>query len=188
MTALFVNVCPFETLLHYIRPDNFMAFLNQHLTIATDAVHRQGGIIDKYMGEIAMGLFNTQLNPSANHAARAVRAALSIARGVSALQQKLNIDPEKPYYRIGIHSGVATVGNVGSPSRREFTAIGDTINLARRLEQNATFGQIILSEDTYRLCQGFLDAHADTISVIERGARKVKGRQQPAQIYEVCYR
>jgi adenylate cyclase len=188
ITVLFVNVCPFESLFHYTDAKDYMAALNRYFTLATDAMHEQEGIIDKYMGSEVMGLFNTQLNPAPDHACRAVRAALNMARGFADLQRELGQDPSQAYYRVGIHSGIATVGNVGSPTRREFTAIGDSVNLAKRLEQNAALGQIFISEDTRRLCQPHLDSQAGSIEVVERGAIQLKGRQQLTQVYEVCYR
>ena len=187
LTILFTSVCPFERLAQY-NPHDYMEILNRYLTIASEAVHQEQGIIDKYMGETVMGLFNTQLNPAPDHAARAVRAALSMARAFASLQRELGGDSGELYYRVGIHSGIATVGNVGSLVRREFTAIGDAVNLGKRLEENAALGQILLSENTYRLCQRYLDSQADAIAVIERGTIQVKGRQQLTRVYEVCSR
>ncbi len=89
------------------------------------------------------------------------------------------------HWRIGIHTGVATLGNVGSPLRRAFTAIGDTVNLAKRLQESAAPGQIILSEDTYAACSNFLHDPVHRLLVIERGMVLVKGRSQPTRIFEV---
>ncbi len=186
LTTLYVNVVPFELLFSSTDIEHFMALINRYLTIATDAIHEQEGVIDKYMGTDVMGLFNTQLNPASDHAWRAVRAALNVSRGLAKLQYELG--ESQLYCRAGIHTGVATVGNVGSLSRREFTAIGDSINLAHRLLENAHIGQIILSEDTYKMCEPELRRFEDIIKVTPHDPIRVKGRQQLTQIYEVRYR
>ncbi|MBN1286843.1 MAG: GAF domain-containing protein [Anaerolineae bacterium] len=192
MTALFVNVVPFDVLLSGDNTAKFMILLNRYLTVATDAIHEQDGIIDKYMGTEVLSLFNTQLNPAPNHAWRAVQAALNITRGLRQLQEELSEElgeaHDRLYCRIGIHTGVATVGNVGSLSRREFTAIGSNINLAKRLEENTELGQILLSKETCLCCKPELDAHAGTVEVIDRNQITVKGFKRPIPVYEVRYR
>ncbi len=161
-----------------------MDLLNLYLTIGAEAIHQQNGVIDKFMGNEIMALFNTQLNPGAAHAWWAVQAALKMAADYSRLLQQEG-DSSTPYYRIGIHSGEATLGNVGSPSRREFTAIGHTVNLAKRLQENAVSGQIIISAETYRRCQAQLHDPAHAIAVTERPPIRVKGVSHAVQIYEI---
>lgn len=124
------------------------------------------------MGTEIMALFNTQLNPQPDHAARAVEAALRIRDHLAAQ------DGGAGHFRIGIHSGEATLGNVGSFARRDFTAIGDAINLAKRLEENATAGQIIISADTHARID------ADGLRFEVRGPLQVKGRTSAAPVYE----
>ncbi|RMF79940.1 MAG: adenylate/guanylate cyclase domain-containing protein [Chloroflexi bacterium] len=187
VTCIFVDVRPLKTFPDDMPPQEIMEALNQYHVVATDCVHGMGGIIDKYLGNEIMALFNTQLNPlEEDHALRTVEAALQMRDGFVELYQSLGIDPNPHFYRIGINSGVATLGNVGSLNRREFTAIGDTINLSKRLEENATGGQIIVSEDTL----GYIyEANGGTpiehIRFEPLEAIQVKGRQQKTMIYEV---
>ena len=101
------------------------------------------------------------------------------------LYAELGVNPDPHYYRIGMHTGIATLGNVGSIRRREFTAIGDTINLSKRLEENAVSGQVIISEDTRRHIETHSNGHMSEIQVEEREPVQVKGRQQLTRIYEV---
>ncbi len=185
ITVLFVDVRSFETFDPTLDVEQLVVNLNQYLTVATEAIHSVGGIIDKYMGNEVMGLFNTQLNPQDDHAYRAVEAALRMALDFMELENIMGNRPDNVYYRIGIHTGIATLGNVGSPLRKEFSAIGDTVNLAKRLQENATTGQIIISEDVYRQCAGFFKRNSNQIEVISRGSIRVKGRRQLTPIYEV---
>ncbi len=181
VTCMFVFVAPYSIFPANLRAQAMMDVLNEFLETATDAIHEGRGIIDKYMGNEIMVLFNTQLNPQDDHALRAVNTALDMREGFLRLYERLGIDPQPHLYRLGMHTGVATLGNVGSLNRRNFTAIGDTINLSKRLQENATSGQIIVSDDVLR-AMGHAPAQ---IQAAERGSIQVKGRKQLTSIYEV---
>jgi len=134
-----------------------------------------------------MSLFNTQLNPREdNHAWDAVQAALRMAADFRTLARYggLEDNTDQAYYRVGVHSGVATLGNVGSLDRREFSAIGDAVNLAHRLMENAYIGQIIISGKTLELCQPFID-DMEWIEVRELDPIQVKGRVQATRMFEI---
>lgn len=184
MTCMFVYATPYAGVGEYTRPQQMMDMLNVYLETATNVIHTARGIIDKYMGNEIMVLFNSQLNPDVNHARCAVLAALDLRDAFVKLYDELGVVPEPHLYHIGINTGVATLGNVGSLNRRSFTAIGDSINLAKRLEENATDGQIIVSEDTL---QHLLQNNQDQqdIRFEERAPLMVKGRTQQTRIYEV---
>lgn len=184
ITTLFVEVRPFHAFPAHLPPQELMELLNLYLSVGSESIHNQNGVIDKYMGNEIMGLFNTQLNPAADHSWAAVQAALKMADGFLHLAEQLGEEPT-PHYRIGIHTGIATLGNVGSATRREFTAIGDTVNLAKRLQENAAPGQIILSDVTYHQCHHFIDDPANKLLTMERGHIYVKGRSQATRIYQV---
>lgn len=185
VTCLFVEVRPLYTL-RDVRPKELMEILNTFLSVATECIHRTQGVIDKYMGQEVMAMWNTQLNPTKNHAEKAIACALLMRERFVELYGQLGIDPAEPhFYRTGIHSGVATLGNVGSLNRRDFTAIGDTINLSKRLEENATRGQIIVSQDTIEQLQSMHENPIETLQFVELEPIQVKGRQQLTRIYEV---
>ncbi|HLA45660.1 MAG TPA: adenylate/guanylate cyclase domain-containing protein [Aggregatilineales bacterium] len=184
ITVIFVEVRPFHTFSASLQAGEVMELLNTYLTVGTETIHRKAGLIDKYMGSEIMGLFNTQLNPSDEHALDAVEAAIEMMRDFHILYEQLGQHPELPYYRMGIHTGEATLGNVGGKNRREFTAIGDTVNLAKRLQENAHPGQFLISEDTFNACAGQLQAQQG-ISVIPLGYLAVKGRKQKVLVYEI---
>ncbi|MCQ3933108.1 MAG: hypothetical protein DPW16_21880 [Chloroflexi bacterium] len=185
VTVLFVEVRSFDTFPDAMPPRDVMELLNTYLTISSESIHHHAGLIDKFMGSDIMALFNTQLNPSDQHAWDALSAAMRMAADLRTLAAYGDVSSEgKAYFRIGIHSGEATLGNVGSTDRREFTAIGDTVNLAKRLQENAVYGQLIVSRETLALCQAQLN-QTDWIGYKELEPLKVKGRVQPAYIYEV---
>ncbi|MBZ0288566.1 MAG: GAF domain-containing protein, partial [Anaerolineae bacterium] len=185
VTCMFVEVRPLSTFPPGLGPEQIMKMLNRHLTVASNCILAGGGVIDKYMGHEVMVLFNSQLNPHPHHSMLAVEVALSMRDGFLALYRELGIDPNPHYYRMGMHTGVATLGNVGSLNRRDFTAIGDTINLSKRLEENATAGQIIISEDLLNHIAATVGALPPELNFQERDAIQVKGRQQRTRIYEV---
>ncbi len=184
VTCMYVDVLPNSVLPADIPPKELMALVNVYLSRATTCINDLNGVIDKYMGNEIMVLFNTQLNPQRNHAERAVETALLIRDEFIKLYAELGIAPDPHYYRVGINTGVATLGNVGSLNRRDFTAIGDTINLTKRLEENATQGQIIISET----CLTHLENRTDAPLLMrfeEREPIQVKGRQQHTRRFEV---
>ncbi len=186
VTCMFIWACPYTILPTESRA--LMEMLNIYLEATTRVVHSAHGIIDKYMGNEVMVLFNTQLNPQPDHARSAIDTALELRDAYVELYQQLGMGHACDHvYRIGIHTGVATLGNVGSLNRRNFSAIGDTINLAKRLEENAKPGEIIVSEDTLLHIRqtGGLAHHID---FEEHEALQVKGRKQSTRIYEVFRR
>jgi PAS domain S-box-containing protein len=185
VTTIFIDVRGFSTFPSHLKPRELMEMLNVYLTIASDAVTQQAGVIDKYMANEIMGLFNTQLNPDEDHAWRAVVAALNMAEEYNEFY-RMTGEPDAKHFRAGIHTGIATLGNAGSEIRKEFTAIGDSINLAHRLLENAAPGQIVISEDTYNHCTAHLHNIEYGIKVVSGDEIQVKGRRQSTKIYRVA--
>jgi class 3 adenylate cyclase len=157
ISVIFADVRGFTTFSEQLAPEQLMAVISQYLTVSSDAIELYDGIIDKYMGDAVVGLFNTQLNPQEDHAVRAVRAALSMAYDVRALHEVLPPE-QRLFYGIGVDTGVAVLGNVGSPSRKEFTAIGMPFNFAKLMQENALAGEIIISQNTYNLVKNIFVA------------------------------
>ncbi len=177
VTCMFVDLGPLAQFGDHAT-QRVMELLNVFLDAVTTTVHQAGGIIDKYTGSEVMVLFNTQLNPQGDHAQRAVETALLLRRQLVALCAQQTVAELR--WRIGIHTGIATLGNVGGLQRRSFTALGDCINLAKRLQENAAPGQIIVSEDTMR------QVASTTVRWVEHAPLQVKGRQQLTRIYEAA--
>lgn len=185
MTCMYVEGRSLSTFPRDLRPPQVMELLNEYHNVATACINQTEGVIDKYMGTEIMALFNTQLNPQDDHAYRALVAAQYMREAFSELDAQLGLEPGHHFYRIGFHSGVATTGNVGSLNRRDFTALGDTINLAHRLLENAKPGQIIVSEECCQYIHNTLGKYPEDVVFAPREPIKVKGRQQVTTIYEV---
>src|SRR5215813_2716013 len=107
------------------------------------------------MGDASVGLFNTQLNPQEDHAIRAVYAALLMVQNLEQVHAKLP-ENQRLFYGIGVDTGPAVLGNVGSPRRKEFTAIGNSLQFAKLLQENALGGEVIVSEETYDRVKDFV--------------------------------
>ncbi len=177
VSILFCDVRGFTTFSETLEPEELMKTINQYLTVSSNAIQAQEGIIDKFMGDAVVGLFNTQLNPQEDHAERALRAAMAMVDQVLGLHKKLPPD-QRLLYGIGVHTGFAVLGNVGSPRRKEFTAIGNSLQFAKLLQENALGGEVIISEDTYALVQDNVDAEPLT-------PRKVKDQPDFKVMYRV---
>lgn len=176
ISAIFADVRGFTSFSEQLEPETLMSIINQYLTVAAQAIQGHQGVIDKYMGDAVLGLYNTQLNPHPDYALLAVATAMQMVEEVQKLHHQL--PPEhRLEYGIGIHSGPATIGNVGSPSRKEFTAIGEAVVQAKRLQECANGGEIIISPATYQKVQ-----HAVLCEAVER---QLRGESQYNQMYRV---
>lgn len=155
ISIMFCDVRGFTAFSESLPPEEVMMIINQYMAISTNAVESEGGIIDKFLGDAVVGLFNTQLNPMEDHAIRAVRAAVKMLKNVQALHAE--VPPEsRLLYGVGVHTGLAVLGNVGSPSRKEFTAIGHTLDFAKMLQDLAPGGEVIISRDMLALVKDFV--------------------------------
>jgi PAS domain S-box-containing protein len=175
ISVVFADVRAFTTASELWQPEFLIEILNLHLTVAAAAINAYEGLIDKYDGDTVMALFNSPLNPQKDHAERAARTALAICRDVEAFHETIPAE-HRLQFGIGVHTGVAVVGNVGSPLRKDYSAIGDAVNVSSRLQELADGGQIVMSESTYQ-------AIGDLVSVTRLEPVVVKGRQAPVQIY-----
>ena len=161
-------------------PDEVLRHLNQYLTEMTAVVLRNGGMLDKYVGDAVMAVFGAPIETD-DHALMACRTALEMMAELESLQQDWK-SGAKPVLDIGIgiNTGEMVIGNVGSPQRMDYTVIGDNVNLASRLEGvNKEFGtHIIISGTTYEEVKG-------EVVTKSLGETRVKGRETPVPIYEL---
>jgi adenylate cyclase len=182
ITALFADIRGFTRLSEHAPPDKVVRLLNNYFTEMSDVVFAHGGTLDKYIGDGLMALFGAP-TASPDDACNAVAAAVAMMRRMSVINEQLREEKlGEISIGIGMNTGVATVGYIGSERRSEYTAIGDTVNLAARLEQNAQGGQILVSEVTA------IAASASRCSFTPRTPIVVKNREQPVPIFEVDWR
>jgi len=178
ISAIFADVRGFTTFSERLQPEQLMEIINGYLTVASDAINLYDGVLDKYMGDAVIGLFNSQLNPQEDHAIRAVRAALSMIYDVAGLLHEDLPEDQRLEFGIGIHTGLAILGNVGSLDRREFTALGDALELSKLLQENAHGGQVMISEATYTHVKDVFECEPLT-------PHKTKGRADFTVMYRV---
>ena len=169
VSLFFSDIADFTSISEKTAPEALVAKLNGYFSKTTRIIQEQGGTLDKYIGDAIMAFWGAPL-PVADHAAKAIRSALRI-------QQALVGDEFAT--RIGIHTGTVLVGNIGSDIRFNFTAIGDSVNLASRLEGlNKKFGTRIIASETA------ISAAGPSIEKRRIGRVRVKGRGEPIGIFE----
>ncbi len=149
ITTLFGDVQGYSTLSERISPEELLDLLNSHLALAAGAIMdpRHAGTLDKYIGDAVMGLFNTP-HTQPDHAWRGLSAAWAMQTGLRQLHASLPPDRHLRF-RVGVHTGTAVVGNVGAENLVNFTAIGDAVNVAKRLQETAAVGQVVFSAATF---------------------------------------
>ena len=151
--------------------------LNDYLSLAAQAILEEEGTLDKFMGDAVMALWNAP-DPQPDSALRAVRAAVAIVERALQAHRTFKDPTHHLMFRIGVTTGEAMVGNVGTRELFNYTAIGDTVNLAQRLEVTAQPGQILIDHATY-------ESVADKILAVALDPVQVKGKAQPVTIYEL---
>ena len=180
ITVLFSDIRGFTTLAERMPPDELVSMLNEYLTPMTEIVFKEEGTLDKYIGDAIMAIFNAPLELK-DHPARACTVALNMARKVPELNKKWAKMGRPPIaIGVGLNTGEAVVGNMGAELRFDYTAIGDAVNLASRLEgQTKTYGvDIIASEHIYRACKdSFIFRDIDYI--------KVKGKEEASGVFHL---
>ena len=184
VTVLFSDIRNFTSISEQLSAEEVVEMLNAYFAQACAVLQAAGGSIDKYIGDAVMVEFGSPL-PQADHAARAVRAALalqSVAEDFSGWMERRFAGRGLPRFAVGIglHSGEAVIGNIGSPARMEFTAIGDTVNLASRLEGvTKDLGWVIVASEAT------VNAAGSEVRCGRSDLVTVKGREQPVRVHEI---
>src|SRR5260370_25344156 len=178
ITVLFADIRGFTRISEHAAPEKIVQLLNTYFSAMTDIIFAHGGTLDKYLGDGLMALFGAP-TATPKDAANAVNAAVAMQRRLIGINQELSAEgfPEIGV-GIGLHTGETIVGYIGSERRYEYTAIGDTVNTASRLESNAKGGQVLISEATAK-------AARTRYHLTPREPISVKNREQPVPLFEV---
>ncbi len=178
VTVIFADVSGFTALSETLDPEEVASFMNECLKDLAEAVYQYEGVVDKFIGDCVMAVFGAPIALE-DDAERALHAALSMRHRVELFNQRRSDKLKEPLaLHIGINSGTVIAGNVGSDLRMSYTVMGDTVNVASRLEGAATRGQIFVSQSTYRLAAGaFLFRPLEPI--------QVKGKRELLKVYEL---
>ena len=177
LSVLFADLRGFSAYGEDMDPEQLIQIINGYFTLTVQAISRYQGLTDKFMGDAVMALFNTPLNPQEDHVQRALKTALMIQKSTAIYRANLQ-RVKHLHFGVGIHTGEAVVGNVGSDLRKDYSAIGDAVTLAKRLQEVAQPDQIIISQDTFEQVKDW--AVVDKLEAVQ-----VKGRQAREEIYSV---
>ncbi len=180
ITVLFADIRGFTAFSEKENPERVVGLLNQYFSVMSEIIFDHGGTLDKYIGDGLMALFGA---PTATVAdpVNAVMTAVTMQKRLVDLNAELTASGlGSVAMGIGLHTGEATIGYIGSEKRSEYTAIGDTVNLASRLESNAAGGQILISEAT-------ATASGNIFPMVKRDPLTVKNRVQPVDLFEVIW-
>ncbi len=181
ITVLFADIRGFTRLSEHAPPERVVQLLNKYFSAMTDIIFAHGGTLDKYIGDGLMALFGAP-TVTPEDATNAVNAAVAMQRRIVNINEELREEglPEIGV-GVGLHTGDAVVGYIGSERRSEYTAIGDTVNTAARLESNSKGGQILVSDAVAQ------SAHT-RYQLVSREPIYVKNRVQPVPLFEVDWR
>jgi class 3 adenylate cyclase len=173
VTVLFADLRGYTAYSERRAPSEVVAMLNAAFGVAVPVVLAEGGTVVQFMGDALMAIFNAPY-PQPDHGLRAARAALGMQRAVASMSEA----SPRPRFRVGLNSGPALVGNIGSDQIRNYSAIGDTTNLAARLQTWAPEGSVVMSASTYELVR-------EHVNVRPMGSPELKGKSVPVEVYEL---
>lgn len=174
ITALFADLRGFTSFSESTDPGTVLETLNRYFGRAVPTILRNGGTVVQFVGDALLAVFDAP-TPRPDHAFRAAKAALEMQEAIA---EEAGGDDARPRFRIGINTGIALIGNVGSAEMRSFNVVGDAINVASRLETSAEVGQVVIGHETYRHI-------ADRVSVTELGPIELKGKSEPIVAYRL---
>nr|MBA2568471.1 adenylate/guanylate cyclase domain-containing protein [Actinomycetota bacterium] len=174
VSVLFADLEGFTAFSEQVDPAELIEMLNEFWAEAVPAVAAEGGMVERFAGDAVMVVFNAA-DDHPDHAFRAARAALGLQRATAKLTAGR---PDWPRFRVGVNSGPAMVGNVGSSEHRSFTAIGDTTNLAARLQSVARSGEVVIGKST----RDALGDHAVTEAL---DPLSLKGKSRPIEAFRL---
>lgn len=179
IACLFVDIRGFTTMAEHLEPPQVVEILNSYLSLTSRCIMDNGGTLDKFIGDATMAIFNTPL-PQQDYIYQAVKTACDMVDGSVELGRQMEEKYGKAVsFGVGVHCGKAVVGNIGTKMRMDYTAIGDTVNTASRLESVAKAGQVLISRTVYEALEGRIEAVSLGTGI------KLKGKSDGFEIFAV---
>ena len=179
VSVLFADIVGFTTMSERMSPNEMALLLNDYLSRMTEVIFRYEGTLDKYIGDAIMAVFGAPLDME-DHAERAIRAALEMQERLAEWNAERSRGQAALQIRIGINSGKAVAGEIGSVNKKEYTVLGDTVNIASRLESSvAKPGTVVVGDNTFRAAGHLFQCRA-------LGSTSLKGKQREVLVYEVA--
>lgn len=178
VAVLFTDIRSFTTMSEAVEPEQAVSLLNRYFGLTTKAVFENQGTVDKFIGDSMMAVFNAPQDLE-DYVYRAVRAAVTMREGAGELEAEFRKETGIwSGFGVGIHCGTVVIGNIGTEFRTDYTAIGDTVNVAARLEGLAAPGEILISGEVYERLKGRIEAEY-------LGERELKGKREEIAVYKV---
>jgi class 3 adenylate cyclase len=178
VTVLFADVANYTSIAEKLDPEEVHQMLDECFRILMEKIHKYEGTINQFTGDGVMALFGAPVSHE-DHAQRACHAALSIQKAMDGYSEKVKNAVGSDFrMRIGLNSGLVIVGSIGDDLRMDYTAVGDTTNLASRMEGMAKPGTILVSGPTHKLARDFFEFQA--VGKMER-----KGKEEPQEVFEI---
>ena len=177
ITVLFSDIRGFTTLSESRSPEAIVNLLNRYFTTQVEIIFRHGGTLDKFIGDAIMAFWGAPVTDP-DHARHAVRAAVEMSLALERFKAEVALEGVPFDIGIGLHTGPAVVGFIGADERLDYTTIGDTVNLASRIEgQTKGIARVLISESTRQAC-------GEAFAYVDHGEFHVKGREQPVRLFE----
>jgi len=178
---LFLDICSFTKMSEYLTPEDVGLMLNDFFTIAVQVIYKHNGVVDKFIGDAVMAVFGLN-SPLYQVSVDAVNAALDLQQATQDLMRKWERQGRPTFHvRIGINTGDVIAGNIGSRDRMNYTVIGDAVNAASRVVDQAGADEVVISGTTYKACKHFFKTEF-------QGTVLVKNRLTPIDCYQVIAR
>jgi len=177
VTILYTDVRGFTAMSEKLPAEEVVNLLNEHFNILTHVAFKHKGTVDKFIGDAVMVIFGAPIKQK-DHALRAVQCGIEMQQAVVELNKKLAKKGKQIHIGVSINSGEAIIGNIGSDQFMDYTAIGDTVNTASRMQSAAGAGEVVISPAPLQQVKG-------NVKVIKKETIKVKGKEKPITVFKI---
>ena len=177
ISILYTDVRGFTAMSEKLPPEEVVGLLNEHFNVLTKIAFKHKGTVDKFIGDAVMVVFGAPIRQK-DHALRAVECGKEMQIALASLNKRLEKKGKKLQIGVSINTGEAIIGNIGSDQFMDYTAIGDTVNTASRMQSAAGAGEVVISPST-------LKAVKDHVKIIKKEMIKVKGKEKPITVFKI---